>query len=125
MRLRELTETKKGKMTKRQKQSTRGVNLYSDGEKMNSDYTAYRLGMAVAGANGKDPITNIDSTSWIGKKKSTHPYSVEEQEMLKQAYTAIGADHEDLNHGDMESKELNTTNKISPVAKPKLNRYGV
>lgn len=125
MKIREIiSEAKKGKMTKRQKQSTRGVHVYSDAEKMNSDYTAYRLGMAVAGCNGKDPV-EVKSSSWIGKRKSAHPYSKEEAEMLKQAYKAVGANYKDLNHGDMESKELDTINKTSPVAAPKRNKYGV
>ena len=125
MKIREIiSEAKKGKMTKRQKQSTRGVHVYSDAEHMNSDYVQYRLGMAVASADGCSPM-QIDATSWIGKKKSAHPYSKEEAEMLKQAYKAVGADYKDLNHGDMESKELDTINKTSPVAAPKRNKYGV
>lgn len=125
MRLREIvSETKQGKMTKRQKQSTRGVHLISDKEHMNSDYVQYRLGMAVAGADGHTPL-DMDSTSWIGKKKSAHPYSKEESDMLKQAYKAAGADYIDLNNGDMESKELDTINNVSPISKPKRNRYGV
>lgn len=45
--------------------------------------------------------------------------------MLKQGYKTIGLTHDDLNHGDVKSKELNSTNKTSPVAKPKRNKYGV
>ena len=119
-----ITEKKQSKMTKRQNQSTRGVNTYSDAERWNSDYVAYRLGMAVAGTDGQiEP--EIDSKSWIGKSKSTHPYTQEEQEMLKKAYKAVGASYKDENHGDMRSLELDTTNKTSPVAKPKKNKYGV
>lgn len=112
------------KISKRQQQSTKGLNTYSDGEKWNSDYTAYRLGQAVAGTDGITP-PDIDAKSWIGKSKSTHPYTKEEQEMLKQAYKAVGATYQDLNHGDMESRELDTTNKVSPVATPKKNKYGI
>lgn len=112
------------KITKRQQQSTTGLNTYSDSEKWNSDYTAYRLGQAVAGTDGITP-PDIDAKSWIGKSKSTHPYTKEEQEMLKQAYKAVGASYKDLNCGDMESKELDTVNKVSPVAKPKPNKYGI
>lgn len=115
---------KNGKISKRQQQATAGLNTFTDAEHMNSDYVQYRLGMAVAGANGKDPL-DVNATSWIGKKKSTHPYSKEEQEMLKQAYKAVGAAYKDLNHGDMTSRELDSTNKVSTVAKPKKNKYGV
>jgi hypothetical protein len=119
-----ITERKAGKLTKRQQQSTKGVNTYGDGEHISGDYTAYRLGMAVASANGKDPI-NMDSKSWVGKQKSTHPYTKQEQDMLKQAYKAVGASWKDLNHGDMSSKELDSTHTASPVPKRKKNQYGV
>ena len=119
-----VAEAKQDRMSNRQRQSTRGVNLVSDGEKWNGDYTMYRLGMAVAGTDGKvEP--DMNAASWIGKYKSTHPYSTEEQEMLKMAYKAVGANYKDLNHGDMESEELESTNNVSPVAKPKKNKYGV
>jgi len=120
----ELAESSESKITKRQSQSTTGLNTYGDAERMSGDYTSYRLGMAVACANGKDPI-DMKAKSWIGKKKSTHPYTQEEQDMLKQAYKAVGATYQDLNHGDMKSRELNTTNITSPVAAPKRNKYGV
>ena len=110
-----ITEMKKGKITKRQQQSTKGLNTYRDGEKADSTYTSYRLGMAVAGANGKDPI-EMNGKSWAGKTKTTHPYSKEEQEMLKQAYKVVGAKYKDLTKGDMESQELSSTNTVSPVS---------
>jgi hypothetical protein len=110
-----ITEKKTGKITKRQNQSTRGLNTYNDREQLNTDYVSYRLGMAVAGADGKTPV-EIDSKSWVGKKKTTHPYSQVEQDMLKDAYKAVGAEYTDLNHGDMCSKELESTHTISPVS---------
>lgn len=109
-----MAESSQKKISKRQSQSTTGLNTYGDAEHMSSDYTSYRLGMAVAGANGKDPI-DMKAKSWIGKKKTTHPYTKEEQDMLKQAYKAVGAEYKDLNKGDMKSKELDSTNKTSPV----------
>ncbi len=115
---------KQAKMTKRQNQSTRGVNLFGDAERANSDYVQFRVGMAVASTDGKT-APNIDAKSWIGKKKGAFPYTKQEQDMLKLAYKAAGADYDDINHGDMESKELDSINKISPVAKPKRNKYGV
>lgn len=120
----ELNESSQAKISKRKQQSTAGLNTYGDSEHVSGDYTAYRLGMAVAGANGKDPI-DMKAKSWIGKKKSTHPYTQEEQDMLKQAYEAVGAEYTDLNAGDMKSKELDSTHKVSPVAAPKRNKYGV
>jgi hypothetical protein len=45
--------------------------------------------------------------------------------MLKQAYGAVGSHYEDLNGGDLRSQEMKSTNKVSPVASKKKNRYGV
>ena len=115
---------KQAKMTKRQNQPTRGVHTFSDAERANSDYVQFRVGMAVASTDGKKK-PNIDAKSWIGKKKASFPYTKEEADMLKLAYQAAGANYHDINHGDMNSKELDTTNKTSPVAKPKRNKYGV
>lgn len=111
-----LSEAKKeGKISKRAQQPSKGINTYGDKEHVSGDYTSYRLGMAVAGADGKNKL-DIDSTSWIGKKKTTHPYTKEEQEMLKQAYKAAGAEYSDVNNGDMRSMELDDTHTVSPVA---------
>lgn len=125
MKVREIIiEMRQPNPTKRQAQSTRGTHVYKDKERADSTYTSYRLGLAVACANGTDPI-DMDSKSWAGKTKTTHPYTEEENEMLKQAYKVVGAKYKDLNHGDMRSLELDTTNKVSPVAKRKTNKYGV
>jgi hypothetical protein len=109
-----IAESSQKKVSKRQSQATKGLNTYGDSEHVSGDYTAYRLGMAVAGANGKDPL-QMTAKSWVGKNKSTHPYTQEEQDMLKQAYKVVGAEYKDLNHGDMKSKELDDTHKTSPI----------
>lgn len=115
---------KQGKMTKRQNQSTRGVHTFGDAERANSDYVQFRVGMAAAATDGKT-MPEIDAKSWIGKRKAAFPYTKEEVDILKMAYKAAGANYEDLNHGDIHSKELDTTQKTSPVSKPKRNKYGV
>jgi hypothetical protein len=119
-----ISEAKQAKISKRQSQSSRGISTYGDSEKMNSDYVAFKLGQAMAGSDGKT-APEIDAKSWHGKKKTVHPYTEVENEMFKKAAKAVGADYEDLNHGDMASKELDSTNKISPVAKIKKNKYGI
>jgi hypothetical protein len=110
-----INEVKDAKMSNRQQKSTRGVNTFSDAERWNADYVAYRLGMAVASTDGTN-APNVDRKSWIGKSKAAFPYTQQEQEMLNQAYKAVGAKVIDLNHGDMDSDELDSTNCVSPVA---------
>jgi hypothetical protein len=119
-----IVEATVGKLTKRQQQSTRGLNKFTDGDRWNGDYTQYRLGLAVASTDGKT-VPDTDKESWVGKWKVAAPYSQADQDMLERAYEAVGAKHEDLNHGDMRSQELEGTNKSSPVAAKKKNKYGV
>ena len=119
-----ITEVKQPKPTKRQSQSSKGMNIYGDKEKADSTYVAFKLGQAMACTDGKSK-PEIDAKSWYGKKKTVHPYTKEEQDMFVQAAKAVGADYTDLNHGDMQSRELDSTNKTSPVAKIKTNKYGV
>lgn len=113
-----------GKLTHVQQDPTVGLNRYKDGMRWNSDYTAYRLGLALGMTDGVQP-PQMDPESWVGRWKTAHPYTKEEQEMFKLAYQAVGADYEDLNKGDLHSMETPDTNKISPVAKQKRNKYGV
>jgi hypothetical protein len=119
-----INEVHQPKPTKRQSQSSKGMNIYGDKERSDSTYVAFKLGQAMASTDGKSK-PEIDAKSWYGKKKTVHPYTKEEQAMFIQAAKAVGADVEDLNHGDMRSLELDSTNKISPVAARKTNKYGV
>ena len=122
-----ISEADGGKISKREQQATAGLHTYDDGPNLGtfgSDYGQYRLMMALACSDGKNPI-NMDPLSWIAKQKTAHPYTDIESEMLKQGYNIIGLNYKDLNKGDMKSKELDSTNKASPVAKPKRNKYGV
>lgn len=70
--------------------------------------------MAVACTDGTN-MPDIDQKSWFGKEKTAHPYTKEEQAMLKMAYKAAGANWHDLNHGDMDSEEVPGTNTVSPI----------
>ena len=110
-----ITERTTGKMSKRQQNPTRGLHTFSDAEHANSDYTFNRVGLAAAMCDGKNK-PDMDYVSWIGKKKLTAPYTKIEADILKQAYKMAGADHKDINNGDMNSKELESTNTVSPVA---------
>ena len=110
-----IAERTNGKITNRQQKSTRGLHLYSDSEKADSGYVSFRMGMAAAMSDGTNKL-DIDSKSWAGKKKTAHPYTQVEADMLKAAYNAVGAEYEDLNHGDMNSQELDGTYTVSPVS---------
>ena len=114
MRAREFLNEVNGVVGKRRQSATRGLNTFRDSEQWNSDYTLNRVMMAVACTDGITP-PDMDQNSWVGKGKTAHPYTQEEQNMLKLAYRAAGANYRDLNHGDMDSEEMDTVNKVSPV----------
>jgi hypothetical protein len=101
-------------ISKRNQSGTRGLNTFSDAERWNSDYTLNRVMMAAACTDGTF-VPDIDKKSWFGKGKTAHPYTEQEQNMLKMAYRAAGAKWSDLNSGDMDSEEVPGTNTTSPV----------
>lgn len=109
-----ITETS-AKISPGNQQSTRGLHVFS--KKIDSYdrlYDLNRLMMAVASSDGINPI-KMDAESWVGKHDTAHPYTEEEQNMLKLAYKAAGLEYKDLNNGDMNSEEMTDVNKVSPV----------
>ena len=110
-----VTEMRQGTLSTRNQSATVGLNVFSDSEKANSDYTLNRVMMAVAMADGSGKAIDMDGKSWAGKKRTASPYTEVEQRKLKQAYKAAGADYEDLNHGDLHSGEHPAVNTTSPI----------
>ena len=111
-----IVEKKLGKITKRAQQPSRGINTYGDDEHVSGDYVSFKLGQAMAMADGSGKPLDIDAKSWHGKKKTTQPYTEIEQAMFQQAAKAVGASAKDINKGDMKSRELESTYTVSPVA---------
>jgi hypothetical protein len=103
----------KGKISKRQQDSSRGLNIFTNTQ-YDRTYDLNRVMMAVACSDGVNPI-EMNSESWVGKNNTAHPYTKEEQDMLKLAYKAAGIKYKDLNNGDMDSEELPGTNTQSTV----------
>ena len=110
-----VTEMTQGTLSTRNRSATVGLNVFSDSEKSNSDYTLNRVMMAVAIADGSGKPIDMDAKSWAGKKRTASPYTEVEQQMLIQAYKAAGADYEDLNKGDLDSEEHPAVNTTSPI----------
>ena len=115
MRASEFLTEHDGQISKRHRYATVGLNTFGDSEHMDGGYTAYRLMMATAMADGTGKPIDIDAKSWHGKRKTAHPYTQAEQNMLKQAFKAVGADWQDLNHGDLASDEPPGGNTKSPI----------
>jgi hypothetical protein len=109
-----LIEKHIGTIGTRRQQATRGLNKFRDSEYQDRIYELNRVMMAAAMSDGTTPI-DVDAESWSGRYNTAHPYTEVEQRMLKQAFKACGSTWEDLNHGDLNSEEVETTNKKSPV----------
>ena len=121
-----ILEDKVGDIPPRLQQATVGMDKFRDAQFADRVYELNRVMMAVAASDGISPLApEVDSESWAGRNNLAFPYTPEEQKMLIAAFGAVGSHYEDLNNGDLKSKELKSTNKISPVAKPKRNRFGV
>jgi hypothetical protein len=107
---------KTGALSKVNQYATRGLHLYADApDPKDGDYTMYRLMMALASTDGDNTKKRTPADSWIGRYHTAHPYTKEEAEMLKQAYKEIGAHWKDINDGNMESGELDSTSVVSPI----------
>lgn len=113
-----------GPVSQRFQRATVGLDKFRDNDLADRFYELHRVMMAAACAGGKEKI-DVDPESWIGRYNIAIPYTPEEQDMLEQAFEAIGSEWHDLNKGDYNSEEVKSTNPVSPVAKPKRNKYGV
>ena len=108
-----ITESGKGKVSARQQQSSVGLNVFAISQ-YDRTYDLNRVMMAVASTDGKT-IPDLNSESWVGKNNTAHPYTDVEQDMLKIAYKAAGIPFKDLNKGDLDSEELDSTQDQSPI----------
>lgn len=116
MRAREfVVEDKVGKIGKRRQAATRGLHKFRDNEFADRVYELNRVMMAAASNDGTEFVNELDGESWSGRNNIAAPYTEVEQRMLEKAFKAVGSKHWDLNKGDMDSEEVNSTNTTSPV----------
>ena len=108
-----ITESGKGKVSDRQQQSTVGLNIFATTQ-YDRTYDLNRVMMAVASTDGVT-VPDLNRESWVGKNNTAHPYTEVEQDMLKIAYKAAGIPFKDLNKGDLDSEELDSTQDQSPI----------
>jgi hypothetical protein len=110
-----IIEDQVGKITKRNQNSTVGLNKFRDPKFADRVYELNRVMMAVASNDGTNFVQEIDGESWAGRYDIAAPYTKIEQKMLKKAYQAVGSKYHDLNHGDLESQEHPAVHTTSPV----------
>lgn len=109
-----VTEAKVGPVGKRRRAATRGLHKFRDEQFADRVYELNRVMMAAASTDGTF-TPELDGESWSGRHDVAAPYTKQEADMMKRAYEATGAWHRDLNGGDLDSEELESTNKHSPV----------
>jgi hypothetical protein len=109
-----LVEKHTGKIGQRRSRSTVGLNKFRDKDLADRVYELNRVMMAAASTDGTF-VPDIDHESWAGRYNVATPYTSVEQDMLEKAFQAVGSEFEDLNHGDLRSQELESTNTTSPV----------
>lgn len=109
-----LVEKHTGKIGQRRSRATVGLNKFRDVDLADRVYELNRVMMAAASTDGTF-VPDMDHESWAGRYNVAMPYTSVEQDMLEKAFQAVGSEFEDLNHGDLRSQELESTNTTSPV----------
>jgi hypothetical protein len=119
-----IIEGKVGGISKRASQAAKGEWLWRD-DGIDRIYNLNRVMMAAAKSDGKKvEAQDCDEQSWYGKMNVARPYTEEEHIMMRSAFKTIDSQVE---HSipDHRSLELDSTNKSSPVAQRKKNKYGI
>lgn len=112
-----------GKISHNAAKVSRSYHKVRDEGGYDRTYHLNRLGMAMAMADGssKKPI-DMESSSFVEKYNTIHPYTEQEHNMLHQAMGAVPTDHQEV-VGWSKSEEPDDTHRVSPVAKrPKDHR---
>lgn len=105
--------------------SAKGSTLMRDIGGYDRIYHLNRIMMATAMADGrsKSPV-DMQPHSWYEKYNIAFPYTDIEHMMVNQAMATIPTDGKELAKRS-ESKEAEDTQKTSPIAKVKRNKYGI
>jgi len=101
------------------KQSMNNLTTYNTLDNNNHPYMAYRFGIALAGS----PEVDMDKKSTIASNFTMADYTEAETEIRRGAEKIMGV--KASTSTGKGSEELKTVNDVSPVAKPKKNKYGV
>jgi hypothetical protein len=84
-------------------------------------YDMYRFGIAAAMAPADDHHDFARQS--VGPEMFTIQYTDGEREILDKAHKIMGVHPK--KHTSQKSEEINHVHSVSPVAKPKRNKYGV
>jgi hypothetical protein len=99
--------------------------VYAQRQLRNTDtYMQYRMGLALAAARADDngDIEFSQESAWA-ENFITAMYTDADKETIMLASKLMGVTPTEIT--DSKSREPKTTQAVSPVAKPKRNKYGV
>lgn len=114
-----ITEVARGKLRKGTTQSLSNITSYPYLDNNSHPYVAYRFGVALA----KSPNDISDQLGPVGSEFTTLGYSDADNDIINHARKEFGL--KTRTHSTKGSEELTHVNKVSPVAKPKKNKYGI
>jgi hypothetical protein len=111
-----ISETTVGKLPAEHERPMQGSMLVRDVGGYDRIYYLNRLGMAMAAADGKNPgvIDGVNSSSWVEKYNSVHPYTPEESIMVDAAIATIPSESQ-TSVCTHTSTEPETTHRVSPI----------
>lgn len=116
--------TERHKLTKSARSAIPGAvrsGSPGDPDGPNNYYHKYRLGVAMAGAPNKEDHVTTDGPA--NDDMVMVAYTDADKEIIDAGHKKMGYTKKSLSTSG--SKELNDTNKTSPVASPKRNKYGI
>jgi hypothetical protein len=120
-----ISETRpSGKLHPHAKAGGQGYTLFRDVGGYDRIYNLNRIMMAAAMADGGNKPVDMNPDSWVEKYNVAFPYTDMEHAMMMQAFATIPTDRGMIEKRG-KSQEPKDTNKASPVAKPKRNKYGI
>jgi hypothetical protein len=122
MRIRELLEATSSRLSKEAEAAipgaaSSGVPGMSMGP--SNYYHKYRVGIAMASSPDTGGVSNIGPTS---DDMVTVGYTPADREIADRAYKAMGYKRKKITSDKSQEHDAHT---VSPVAKPKRNRYGI
>jgi hypothetical protein len=79
--------------------------------------------MAMHDGKGTHPVDSAHST-WFEKYNTMHPMTQEEDNMIRGAMKTVPTDGKHVSKFS-KSKEPDDIHRVSPVAQPKKNKYGI
>ena len=126
--MRAIEFVKEGKVTPRSPEhdaASHGASRLRDVGGYDRVYHMNRIMMAAAMADGQSTkAVDSPSETWFEKYNTAHPYTKEEDNMIRAAMKTVPTDGSHVSKFGKSTEPVDTQ-KISPIAKPKRNKYGV